>query len=599
MASSPTITGGGSVVRLSLFSNGTAIPGTIQIVSVSVKKTINKIPLAEIVILDGDMPGKDFPVSNTDVFKPGSTIKINAGYGSAQEETIFVGVVVKHGIKITGDNYSRLVIECRDAAVAMTIGRNNANYVDSKDSDIITKLIGNYSALTSDIDATTTQYKELVQYYCTDWDFMLSRAEVNGLLVVVDGAKVAVKAPATSGTPQLTVTYGIDLIEFHANIDARTQFSKVQGWSWDMKTQKAVKQEAAPQTLNTQGDLDSATLAKVIGLSSFFLQTPAQLESTALKSWVDGQQVKAGLARIQGRMSFQGSAKAKAGELIELAGVGNRFNGNVFVSSVHHVVAEGSWITEVEFGMPQNWFAENRDLVAPSASGLLPGIEGLHIGVVMKLDADPDGQYKVQVSTPVMQAATDGVWARLMQFYASSGFGTFFVPEIGDEVVLGYFNNDPSNPVILGSLYSSTRKPATPYALTSDNFKKAIVTKSMLTVEFDDDKKVITISTPGKNTIVISDDDKSILLQDQNNNQIKLSADGILMDSPKDITISAKGKISISATGNIAVDTKGDFTAGGTNITHTAKVGFTAKGAQAELSASGVTTIKGSMVNIN
>lgn len=597
MATSPAIDGEGGVVDLSLLSNGSVVSGAIQIVSVSVKKSVNKIPLAEIVILDGDMPGKDFPVSNKDDFKPGSAITIKAGYGASQKEAIFEGIVVKHGIKISGDNYSRLVIECRDKAVAMTVGRKNANYVDSKDSDIITKLIGQSSGLTSDVSATTAQYKELVQYYCSDWDFMLSRAEINGLLVIVEDAKVSVKAPDTSTTPQLKVTYGQDLIEFHANIDARTQFSKVQGVSWDMKTQKAVEQEAAPKTLNTQGDLTSSTLATVIGLSSFRLQTPAQLESTALKSWVDGQQVKAGLARIQGRMSFPGSAKAKVGELIELEGVGNRFKGKVFVSSVHHVVAEGNWITEVEFGMPQNWFAENRDLVAPPASGLLPGIEGLHIGKVMKLDADPEGQYKIKVSTPVMQAAADGVWARLASFYASSGVGAFFVPEIGDEVVLGYFNNDPSNPVILGSLYSSTRKP--PYELTADNFKKAFITKSKLTVEFDDDKKIITISTPGKNSIVISDEDKSILLKDQNNNQVKLSSDGILLDSPKDISISAKGKISLAATGNIALDSKGDVTAGGMNITHTAKVGFTAKGATAEISASGPTTIKGAMVNIN
>lgn len=595
MASSPAIDGG--VVRLSLFSEGTAIPGTVQILSVSVRKTINKIPVAEIVVLDGDMPQKDFPVSNAAYFKPGGAIKINAGYGS-EEETIFEGVVVKHGIKITGDNYSRLIVECRDKAVAMTIGRKNANYVDSKDSDIITKLIGNCSGLTADAGATTTQYKELVQYYCTDWDFMLSRAEVNGLLVIVDDAKVSVKPPATDGTPQLKVTYGNDLLEFHANIDARTQFSKVQGVSWDVKNQAIVQQQAAPKTLNEQGDLTSSTLAKVIGLDVFRLQTPAPLESAALKSWADAQQIKSGLARVQGRMRFQGSAKAKAGELIELEGVGNRFNGKVFVSSVHHVVSDGNWVTEVEFGMPHNWFADNRDLAVPPASGLLPGIEGLHVGVVKKLDADPEGQYKVQVSIPVLQAETDGVWARLMQFYASDGIGAFFVPEIGDEVVLGYFNNDPSNPVILGSLYSSKRKP--PYELTADNFKKAIVTKSKLKLEFDDDKKIVTIITPGKNQIVISDDGKSILLKDQTNNQIKLSEDGILLDSPKDITISAKGKISISAVGNVAVDSKADFEAGATNITHTAKAGFTAKGnASAEISASGQTTVKGSMVMIN
>ena len=49
-------------------------------------------------------------------------------------------------------------------------------------------------------------YKELVQYYSTDWDYMMARAEVNGFLVTVDAAKVSVKAPVTSGSPVLTYT---------------------------------------------------------------------------------------------------------------------------------------------------------------------------------------------------------------------------------------------------------------------------------------------------------------------------------------------------------------------------------------------------------
>ncbi len=595
MPTSPAIDGGG-LVKLSVFCDGTALPDSVQVVSAVVRKAVNKIPVAEIIILDGDMAQKEFPVSDA-YFKPGTAVKINAGYESS-ESTIFEGIVVRHGIKITGDNYSRLIVECRDKAVAMTVGRKNANFVDSKDSDIISKLIGNSSGLTADVGPTATQYKELVQYYCTDWDFMLSRAEANGLLVVVDAAKVSVQSPATDGTATLKVTYGLDLMEFHADIDARTQLATVQGVSWDLAQQAIVQQQAKPKTLNAQGDLDSATLAKVLGLSEFRLQTPVPLDSATLKSWVDGQQIKAGLARIQGRMKFQGSALAQPGTLIELDGVGKHFSGTVFVAAVGHVLADGNWITEVEFGLPAAWFAENRDLVAPPASGLLPGIEGLHIGVVKKLDADPEGQYKIQVSIPVLQAETDGVWARLAKFYGSDGIGAFFVPEIGDEVVLGYFNNDPSNPVILGSLYSSKRKA--PYELTADNFKKAIVTKSKLKLEFDDDKKVITIITPGNNQIVISDDGKSILLQDQTNNQVKLSESGITLDSPKDIAITAKGKISITATGNVEINAQADIKAGATNITHTANAGFTAKGnASAELSASGQTTVKGAMVAIN
>ena len=582
------------VVQLSLFVNGALLDETTEIVSVSIVHVINKIPYAKIVLIDGDMPEQDFPVSNSDDFKPGSEIKINAGYGEA-DETIYSGIVVKHGIKITGNNQSRLVIECRDKAVAMTVGRKNANYIKNKDSGIISELVSVYG-LSSDVDKTDTEYQELVQYYCTDWDFILSRAEVNGQLVTIQDSKVTVKAPQGDAAAVLKVTYGEDLIEFHADIDARTQLAEVFSTSWDPGDQKMIEVKAPPQTLNVQGDLDANELSSVLGLDTFRIQSPVALESSALKSWAEGQQVKAALSRIRGRMKFQGSAKAYIGTLIEVDGVGNRFNGSVFVSSVKHEISNGNWITEVDFGMSSDWFAEQRNLMSPPASGLLPGIEGLHIGVVTKLDEDPDAQHRIQVMIPTLDEQT--VWARLGNFYASKDIGTFFIPEIGDEVVLGFLNNDPSNPIILGSLYSSKNVP--PYDLSAENYTKAFVTKGLLKIEFDDEKKVTTIITPDENKVVLSDDAKSILLEDQNGNKVELSESGIVLDSPKDISITAKGKITLDATDNIEVSSKADVALEGMNVNLNAKTSLTAKGAaSAEFSASGNTTVKGAMVMIN
>lgn len=596
MVDSPLF-GSTGVVSLTISSNGKAIADTIQIVSVEITYCVNKIPGAKITLLDGDMPNSDFPVSNADDFKPGAVITISAGYAN-QTTVVFKGVVIKHGIKMDGDNFSRLIVQCRDSAVAMTVGRKNANFVDSKDSDIISKLIGAYSGLTVDVTATATSYKELVQYYCTDWDFMLTRAEANSFLVTIDAGKVSVKAPQVDGQAILTLTYGIDLMAFGADVDAASQFSVVKGTTWNLTDQAIQEAQASPNKLTGQGDLAADELAGVIAPDYFRLQTNAPLENATLTDWVKGQQVKSGLARIRGHAAFQGSAKVKIGELVELKGVGNRFNGNVLVTAVKHEIKHGNWVTEIEFGLSPQWFTEQHETEAPLASGLIPGVNGLQIGVVKKLDEDPDGQYKIQVSVPILQSETEGVWARLASFYGSNGIGAFFIPEIGDEVVLGYFNNDPSYPVILGSLYSSNRKP--PYELTADNFIKAVVTRSKLKLEFDDEKKIITLITPGNNKIIISDDQKSILLQDQNSNKIELNSSGIVIDSPKDIKISAKGKVTVDAIGNIELTAKADIKNQGLNINHQANIGFSAKGnATAELSASGQTTVKGGIVMIN
>jgi uncharacterized protein involved in type VI secretion and phage assembly len=297
-------------------------------------------------------------------------------------------------------------------------------------------------------------------------------------------------------------------------------------------------------------------------------------------------------------MKFQGSAKVKPGDLVELDGVGNRFNGTVFVSAVAHEVGRGDWTTTIRFGCAPHWFAEDNKIQAPAAAGLIPAVDGLQIGVIVQTHEDPTGQYKAKVNVPVLQAQTQGVWARLAGFYASGQYGAFFFPEIGDEVVLGYLNNDPCHPVILGSVYSSKNNP--PYTPDEGNNFKALVTRSKMKVEFDEENKIITVTTPGGNKVVLNDTDKTIFLNDQNDNKVTLDASGICLDSPKDISIKAAGKITLKATAEIGVTSDADLKMSALNIENNANVGFTAKGnATAEVSASGQTTVKGAMVMIN
>lgn len=582
-------------VRVVVRSNGAALQGSAGLISVTVHRAVNKVPTATLVFSDGDMPEGTFPLSDSADLAPGAELTVTAGYGSS-EATIFRGIVIKHGVTIRGDNDSRLVVECRDKAVKMTVGRKNARYTDQTDAEILSALVGGHG-LEASLSGATLMHAQLIQHYCTDWDFLLARAEANGCLVTVINGKVVVAEPATSGTATLKVTYGNDLLEFEAELDARHQYAHVQASAWDASTQALLESKAArPAELNPQGNLNSGALAEVLGIGAVKLQTGATLAQAALDGWAKAQQLKSGLSRLRGRMRLQGSALAEVGGLIDLAGVGQRFSGPVLATGVTHHIEQGNWHTEVEFGTPVAWFTEQPGVIAPAAAGWVPGIEGLHVGVVLRLDADPTGEHRVQVKLPA--AGVDGVWARLMQFNASNAFGALFVPEVGDEVLLGFLSNDPACPVVLGSLYSSKHPPA--QALTADNHVKSIVTRSQAKIEFNDKDKMITVSTPGNNTVVLSDKDQSIVLTDQNGNMVKLEPAGITMASPKDITIDAKGAITVSAVGALTLSAKADVKVEGLNIACQAQVGLTAKGsASAELSAAGQTTVKGGLVLIN
>jgi Rhs element Vgr protein len=595
MATSPNI-GSDGAVRVAIASNGQAVGDAVHFHDITIRRAVGRIPSALLVIDDGQMPDGSWSVADADTFKPGAEITISAGYAGSQTQ-VFKGVVVRLGMRIDGDNFSRLQIHCQDKAVTMTVGRKNANHVDTTDTDLITKLVRGAGLSVGTIAATDVSYGALVQYYASDWDFLLARAEANGLMVIVDDGKIDVAAP-TAAAATLKVSWGTDIIAFDADIDARQQVQTVSAVAWDPKAQDTVS-ATATATTGGPGNLSPATLSGLVNAGSMTLQSATMLSEDALSKWAGAAQTRAGLARLRGTMTTQGTARARVGEWIEMAGVGARFNGTAYVSAVAHRITDGNWTTEIGFGLADEPVLSRTDVVAPPAAGWLPGTDGLQIGVVTKLDGDPAGEQRIEVKVPVLKASSATIRARLAQHFASNSFGAFYLPEIGDEVIIGYFNGDPSNPVVLGSLYSSKRTP--PYALADENNTKALVTRSKCRIEIDDKDVVITIKTPAGNKLVIDDKAKKITISDQTGNSIVTSETGIAIDSPKDISITAQGEINIKSTKDMTLKSlAADLTATALNITAKASVAFAAKGAaSAELSASGETTVRGAMVMIN
>jgi uncharacterized protein involved in type VI secretion and phage assembly len=149
-------------------------------------------------------------------------------------------------------------------------------------------------------------------------------------------------------------------------------------------------------------------------------------------------------------------------------------------------------------------------------------------------------------------------------------------------VVLGFLNDDPRNPIVLGQMHSSAK--ASPIPASDDNNEKGLVTRSGIELRFDDDKKVVTLKTPGGNSVVVSDEDQGIVLEDQNGNKLTLNADGITLESAADVSIKASGDVKVE----------------GANVEASAQAQFKAEGSGgAEVSSSANTTIKGSLVQIN
>jgi Rhs element Vgr protein len=598
MSASTTIASGG-LVTFNIKSNGSNIPDAMDVQSVEVEKGVNRISVAKIIVIDGSPADETFEVSSSSTFVPGNKITIEAGYDS-KNEVIFEGIITKQSIRVHGGEGSVLVVECRDEAVKMIVGRKSLTYSKQKDSDIMSSIIGNYG-LSADVTATTKEWTEQVQYYTTDWDFLLARAETNGMIVTTLNGKVAIFPPDEDTTSVLEIAYGNNLLEFNASLNSVTQLASAKGTTWDFSEQKTISGDASSSYAGP-GNLSSKKLSDVVGLSNYELQTTAPIQTSDLTSWSKAALIKSAYSKIQGDVKFQGSNLVDPGKYITLAGLGDRFNGDHIISNVLHEIGNGNWTTEVSVGLSPIWFTEEPDVMAPPASGLLPGAQGLFNATVKKMYEDPDNQYRVLIDIPLFDPSGEGLWARLTNFYSTSGAGAFFMPEVGDEVVVGFLNEDPRFPIILGSMYSSTKnKPFDGLNPNEKNTTKAIVSKSGIHIEFDDEKKILTLQTPNKNTAIFSDDEKQITIKDQNSNSIVMSDSGITIKSDKDITVQASQNLTLKGNTGVTIESSGgDVQIKGMNIKETANMEYSAEGSMtASLKGGAQTTIKGTIVNIN
>lgn len=589
----------GDLISYTVKVDGAAIPGQYQIQSIKVTQSINRISSASIVFLDGSAAEESFEISSSSNFVPGKTVSIEAGYNNLNK-LIFKGLVTKQNVQVDNELGALLTIECKDPAVKMTVGRKSACFKDSLDSDVMSKLIGNYSGVSASVTATDKKLTELVQYYCSDWDFVLSRAEVNGMIVSALNGKVSVFKPDANTSPVLKIVYGDNLYRFNADLNAVTQLTAVAASAWDYKKQQKITAKAS-NTLSGPGNITSKKLAEVVGLSEFELQTTAAQETDDLTTWAKAQMLKSEFTKITGEVQFQGSNLVEPGSYITLGGMGARFNGDHIVSSVTHDIGDGNWFTEVQLGLTPQWFVQEPEVMAPPAAGLLPGIQGLYNGTVKKIDSDPNSAYRILIDLPLLDPTGQGLWARLANFYSSSGVGAFFLPELNDEVIVGFLNDDPRYPVILGSLYSANRKPYSILSPNDKNSHKAIVTKSELRMVFNDEDKVLTVTTPAGNIIELDDKNKQIKAEDQNGNSMVMSSSGIAIKSSKNISIEAGQKVSITGKMGVEVTSdSGDVSISGLNIKEAAKVNYEANGSAAATVKGGATlTLKGAMVMIN
>jgi Rhs element Vgr protein len=579
-----------NVVSFTILVDGQALNPVYQVLSLVIDTAVNRIPVAKIILRDGDASSRTFEISDTDDLIPGKKIMIKIGL-DGDNSLAFKGIITRQCIKVKENGNGELHIDCRHEAVKMTVGRKSRYFENIKDNRLFDELIGKYRGLQSDAEETKPEHKELVQHNISDWDFMLLRAEANAMLVNITEDTVKISKPNTSADAVLQVTYGTSILEFEAEMDARTQWKSVKAVSWDYANQQLFEADTSEASSFAQhGNIAGSSLAETINLPEYELHHSGHVLEQELQDWVDGVMLRSRLAKIRGRARVTGFSGIKPGDMVKLEGVGDRFKGKALVTAVKHEIGNGQWDTHIQFGLdPDPYTQVHKDASDTPAAGLTGAIHGLQIGVVVQLENDPDGEDRIRVRIPVIDAADQGIWTRIASLDAGNDRGAFFRPEIGDEVIVGFINGDPSDPVVLGMLNSSA-KPA-PVIAKDVNHEKGFTTRSKMHLMFNDDTKTITIDTPAGNSITVDEQATKIEIKDQNSNKITMDTSGIKLESPMNVEIKAGVNLTLSAAASLTI--------GAASLGVKADGNLSMEGALAKLSAQGITEISGSLVKIN
>jgi uncharacterized protein involved in type VI secretion and phage assembly len=184
--------------------------------------------------------------------------------------------------------------------------------------------------------------------------------------------------------------------------------------------------------------------------------------------------------------------------------------------------------------------------------------------------------------------------------YAGDNRGFYFVPEIGDMVMIGYINGNPSYPYVKGSMYRKDNKPLNVYE--DDNTSKAIALSKNMYIQFDSgynisgtDTEIIGITSfdpegahPHPNYVLITKDAEYGVVLHSENHKILIGADTIKIESKNDMTIKSGGAFDVTAGGKLTIDAgQNDIEFKGMNIKMTGTQSVDIEGGQ--------TTVKGSM----
>ncbi len=530
----------------------------LQAVWLDTKLAVNQIPSGKVVLSAPGGTTADLKALSHDAERcePGTAVIIKIKSVSP-EVVLFSGVVQQQSYSVRMGR-SELTLKLRHPLQKLVASHRNQLFEKMSDKQVLQQLLQDHQIPQgSRMQGLSVVHPQMVQFDCSDWQFIRARLNANGVWLLPDanGGVSVVEPKVSSGTAQYTLYQSQSMAQADGKEplieEACWQFSgmeqpgKLAVASWDIK-QQAMSQstQGKPYSLGIDG-LDPGRFS-MPGQKQWLLASSLSLMPDESKALADSRYLALQTKGVQARFTLMGATAYQLGETLALSGFGTHFNGKGIISSVQHKVSRGNWRTIVTLG---------QGTLCDVDATLLPSVSGLHIGVVEDYEEDPNSLNRLRVNVPAV--GDKSLWARFAMPYASKDSGLCLYPEPGDEVVLGFFAEDPRYPVILGSMHNPENKA--PFAPSKANNKKGLVL-----VKDDNTRQLLFDIEEGSVSLQYDKDHLKFksgieLSADQD---VVLAGENMRLSASKNMTLKGEEKLEastkvMSMTGNDSVKVKG------------------------------------------
>ncbi len=323
-----------------IYSNGSRIPpeAEMDLYQMEVTQDLNGLGSFTLSFNAGDPHTGDIKWADADIFREGSEIKIKAGFHGPLPE-LFIGEVTGLEPEFPGRGPVLLAVRGLDRMFRLGFAHKTRAFNKMKDSDIASQIAGDWS-LTPDVEDTPVTHEYLFQNNQTDFEFLLQRARHTGYEVKVEGKRLIFRKPRETGSKIMTLTYGESLLSFFPRLSLLTQVSEVVVQFWQAKDRKSIKASAGSSAIrSTMGGQTTgvALIERTVGEKASQVivresaQTPEEAEALA-----GGLLNDLAFDYITGEGSCMGAPEIRPGTVLELKGLGKRFSGSYYVTSVTH-----------------------------------------------------------------------------------------------------------------------------------------------------------------------------------------------------------------------------------------------------------------------